>query len=1236
MKKFTNLYPLSKTLRFELRPIGKTLENIEKQGLLKTDEHRAESYIKVKKIIDEYHKAFIKRVLENVVLICDNEGKDNSLREFYDCYLCNAKDDKLKKRLVKIQDKLREQIATSFTNDAYYKRIFKQELIKEDLLKFVTNPEDFALVEEFQNFITYFSGFHENRKNMYSPDVKSTAIAYRLIHENLPKFIDNILVFEKIASSPIVDSFDELLANFKDYLTVESISELFELSFFNNVLTQKQIDVYNAIIGGKTLDDNTKIKGLNEYINLYNQQQKDKSARLPKFKQLFKQILSDRNAISWLPESFKTDEELLEAIGYAYQDFKEHICEQCERLLKSLNTYDLSKIYIRNDQQLTNISQAMFGDWSVISNAFLELEKQTTPKKKKETQEKYEERLKKDLNKKGNISIAQINEALSGGQKERTVQEYFGKLGAMISDGTDKLSVLERIERAYNEAAELLQTTYQGKNLAQDKPNVEKIKNLLDALKSLQHFVKPLLGDGMMPDKDERFYGEFVALYEELDTITPLYNMVRNYLTRKPYSTEKIKLNFENSTLMNGWDLNKESDNTTIILRRNGLYYLAIMNCHHNKVFDVKNLPSVGECYEKMEYKLLPGPNKMLPKVFFSKSRIDEFAPSETILAIRESETFKKSSANFSLQDCHMLIDFFKKSINKHSDWRNFEFQFTETEQYNDISDFYKEVEQQGYKISFRQVSVDYINQLVEEGKIYLFQIYNKDFSPHSKGTPNLHTLYWKMLFDERNLADVVYKLNGEAEVFYRKKSLEKHTTHPAGEPIRNKNKLNAKKESQFEYDLIKDKRYTEDKFQFHVPITMNFKSVGKEKLNDVVNEYIRTCDDLHIIGIDRGERHLLYLTVINLKGEIKEQYSLNEIVNEYNGTEYRTDYHSLLDEREKDRTKERQSWRTIENIKELKEGYLSQVVRKIAELMLKYKAIVVLEDLNVGFMRGRQKVEKSVYQKFEKMLIDKLNYLVDKKKLPEDPGGLLHAYQLTAKVDSLAQMGKQCGFLFYVQAWNTSKIDPVTGFVNLFDTRYENLEKAKAFFSNFDSISYNLICDRFEFKFDYTNFTGKAKDSRTDWTLCTVGNRIETRRDSKQNSQWSSKELNLTEEFKSLFDEFAIDVNDDLKYQIGQQDSADFFKRLLSLLKLTLQMRNSESGTERDYLQSPVVDENGRFYNSETCDDSLPKNADANGAYNIARKGLWTILQIKKTGKFAPIKNEEWLQFAQQKPYLD
>lgn len=1250
LNNFTNLYPLQKTLRLGLIPIAETLEHIKAHGLLEQDQHRAESYVEVKRIIDRYHKALIERILDELCLNVDKTGNRNELLDdylFY--YLCKSKDEATQKKFDETKKKLRKIIADSFKKDDKFKRIDKKELIKEDLVEFLTDDKEKALVAEFNNFTTYFTGFHENRLNMYTDEEHTTAIAYRLIHENLPKFIDNIMVFDKIAISPIAEHLPELYSNFEQYLNVMSIDEMFKIDYYNIVLTQTQIDVYNSLIGGQALEDGTKIKGLNEYINLYNQQQKDKSLRLPKFKPLFKQILSDRNAISFLPEQFTSDNDVLDAIQQCYNALNELVLNRnrhgehsLKQMLLCLSDYDLNKIYIRNDQQLTDISQRLFGAYDTIEKSLLCELKTVVALKKKESEEAYEERLRKILSSQGSISIAHINNCVAKSHGiQITVQDYFATLGSIEKEHLHRDTLFNRIQSAYADAQELLNTRYPSdKNLAQDQGNVDKIKTLLDTFKELQRFAKPLLGDGTEADKDDKFYGEFVALWEELNQITPLYNKVRNYMTRKPYSTEKIKLNFENSTLMDGWDVNKESANTTIILRKDGLYYLAIMNPKHNRVFEAKNTPADGECYEKMEYKLLPGPNKMLPKVFFSKSNIDAFAPSEQLLENYKNDTHKKGE-NFNIKDCHALIDFFKDSISKHKDWKNFGFVFSDTATYQDLSGFYREVEHQGYKLSFRNISATYIDQLVKDGKIYLFQIYNKDFSPHSKGTPNLHTLYWKMLFDEQNLKDVVYKLNGKAEIFFRKSSLTyARPTHPANVPISNKNKLNRKAQSVFEYDLVKDKRYTVDKFQFHVPITINFKSSGTENINRLTNQFIQESDDLHIIGIDRGERHLLYLTVIDLQGNIKEQYSLNEIVNNYNGNEYRTNYHTLLSERQDQRQRERQSWKTIENIKDLKEGYLSQVVHKICKLIIKYNAIVVLEDLNMGFKQSRQKVESSVYQQFEKMLIDKLNFLADKKTSPKEIGGILNAYQLTGKFEGFKKMGKQNGFLFYIPAWNTSKMDPVTGFVNLFDTRYETREKAKSFFSKFDSIIYNTQKDWFEFAFNYDNFTHKAEGARTRWILCTQGMRIETFRDPSQNSQWTSVEVNLTEQFKTLFEMYGIDINSNLKDMVIEQNSADFFKKLMHLLKLTLQLRNSKTGTDIDYMVSPVADKDGTFFNSETCGDNLPKNADANGAYNIARKGLYFVRKIKEQMDLSKLKlsitNKEWLKFVQDQEYLD
>ena len=54
------------------------------------------------------------------------------------------------------------------------------------------------------------------------------------------------------------------------------------------------------------------------------------------------------------------------------------------------------------------------------------------------------------------------------------------------------------------------------------------------------------------------------------------------------------------------------------------------------------------------------------------------------------------------------------------------------------------------------------------------------------------------------------------------------------------------------------------------------------------------------------------------------------------------------------------------------------------------------MEDLSYGFKKGRFKVERQVYQKFETMLINKLNYLVFKDISITENGGLLKGYQLT------------------------------------------------------------------------------------------------------------------------------------------------------------------------------------------------------------------------------------------------
>lgn len=1275
MNKFVNLYAVSKTLCFELRPIGKTKEKIEESHLLMEDAQRAKDYKIVKGLIDRYHKQFIKSRLWSLELPIEDKGMKCSLEEYRDLYEMKNRDAEQEAAFSEVKDRLRTLIAKHLTaKGTAYDRIFKKELICEDLLNFLEDEGEREIVKQFADFTTYFGGYHKNRENMYSSEEKSTAIAYRLIHQNLPKFMDNMRTFSRIARTSVAEHFGEIYAGWQEYLNVESLEEFFSLKNFTKTLAQEHIEVYNYVIGKRILEDGTEIKGINEYVNLYNQQQKDKRNRLPFMVPLYKQILSDRDQLSWLSEEFDTDEKMQKAVMETYTNLYDKLMgdenESLRSLLKNIHDYDSAQIYISNDLSLTDISQHIYGKYDVFTKGIKERLACIVARKKKETEEQYEDRINKVFKSYKSFSIADLDQLphpeVEDG-RPHNIEEYFMSLGAIHTDNYQKENLFAQIENAYTEALPILQMKDTGDHLSQSKGAVEKIKNLLDSLKALQHFIKPLLGSSEESDKDGRFYGAFQLIWDELDAVTPLYNKVRNWLTKKPYSTEKIKLNFASPTLLSGWTNPQASSCVILSDDECCSFYLGIIDSHHRTLFnDIDSICQIAPCpggMKIMDYyqggdmgrnvQNLMIVNGKVKKVNGRKETSGPFAGEnlrleqakneylpQKINRIRKMASYNPNNPNFNKKDLESFIEYYLPLVKEY--YSNCSFSFYPPSHYQSFDAFLTHINQQSYQIHFSPISKSFIHKMVDEGKLYLFRIWNKDFSEYSKGTPNLHTLYWKMLFDERNLRDVVYKLNGQAEVFFRKTSIshENRIIHPAHVEISNKNPLAEKKSSLFDYDIVKDRRFTVDKFQFHVPITINFKAKGLKNINPLVIDAIREGGFTHVIGIDRGERHLLYLSLIDLNGRIVKQMTLNQIINEYNGHLYKTDYHGLLMKREGERTNARRSWATIEKIKELKEGYLSQVVHVITKMMVEYKAIVVLEDLNSGFVRGRQKIERQVYEKFERMLIDKLNCYIDKQKDPESEGGMLHALQLANELKSFSKLGKQSGCLFYIPAWNTSKIDLVTGFVNFLDTRYESMKASKVFFSHFDRIIFNATKDWFEFSFDYNSFHKKAEGTQTQWTVCSRGTRIHTFRNQEKNNQWDDEEIVLTDKFKALFVKYGIDYRGNLKDAILCSNEANFFKELMGLMKLLMQMRNSKTNSEIDYMLSPVSDKNGNFYDSRVCGDSLPENADANGAYNIARKGLMLIrnIQAAPDGQkpSLTITNKDWLCFAQTKPYLE
>lgn len=372
LKQFIGIYPVSKTLRFELRPVGKTQEWIEKNRVLENDENKAADYPVVKKLIDEYHKVCIRESMKNVHLDW------SPLKEAIEDYQ-KTKSDEAKKRLEAEQTMMRKQIATAIKDFKHYKELTAatpSDLITSVLPEFSDNEA----LKSFRGFASYFIGFQENRNNIYSPEAISTGVPYRLVHDNFPKFLSNLEVYDKIkATCPEV--IQQASEEMKPFLEGVMFDDIFSLDFYNSLLTQDGIDFFNRVIGGVSEEGKQKHRGINEFSNLYRQQHTELagSKKAMTMIPLFKQILSDRETLSYIPEQIKTDKELETSICQFHNHMssceidgkKVNVVRNLSVLLQVIDVYRPDGICIAASK-LSEVSQKVFGKWSYIEEKLKE------------------------------------------------------------------------------------------------------------------------------------------------------------------------------------------------------------------------------------------------------------------------------------------------------------------------------------------------------------------------------------------------------------------------------------------------------------------------------------------------------------------------------------------------------------------------------------------------------------------------------------------------------------------------------------------------------------------------------------------------------------------------------------------------------------------------------------------------------------------------------------------------
>lgn len=1274
---FTNQFSLTKTLRFDLIPQGRTLENIQKKGLLEHDENLGNESARVKALIDGYHKHFIDMVLKNLELdwtLLEQGLIDFSSNRDYE-------------KLNAAQQAQREKVSKEFRSHKDFNVLFSADLIRKvlpGLVEMQGNEDDTQALDKFDRFTTYFLDFQENRRNMYTDAADGTAIANRIVNENFTRHFQNMKVFkEALAIYP--DAIEKTAEELRDFLDGIDIKDIFTAEKYNLFLSQEGIDYYNLLLGGKTTDDGKKIRGVNEFLNLAHQQSGGNKKRI-RLQQLHKQILSDRSTHSFVYDSIENDKEALGVFKGVIESLTtvsanpDNISFFDQALLFSAALKDSSlEDVLINRKMLSNLSIALFGNHYAIKNSIDYFDG-----RRLSAVDKLSNKQKKEWTESAIYSFQELKDSFEGYSKshEDSLNLDISKFQSRIKEGLE--TVQEKISSINFQ--DLEDSRIQG-----NAENIALIKDALDSILDLNSLIKTFV----IPEESRlqnEFYFQLGSIEDCLFPLIPAYNKLRNYLTIAVPTAKKYRLYLGNNEIGSGWSVSKEKDYGSVMFRKGNHYYLGVMNKENRREINFDNnllKDESGGNLEKMYYYLYPDAVRMIPKQTVSiAKRRNHFESSDENFILSDRSVFhepleitsdlfyayypkegeKKTNPKYKeineaeyKKYVQKWIDFCIEFLEKNVTTSNFDFSKVKEMEFEAVADFYKEVNKIAYKLSFKPINENYINELVEEGKLFLFQIYSKDFSPKSTGTKNLHTMYFEGLFDEE--AGANFRLNGSATLFYREAAIDNPFVHKKGETLVNKTTISGElipnetyrhlsafysgqvkasglskdAKSLLErnevvtrpapHDIVKNKRYASPKFQFHVPITLNANAGQGEPrvLRDSILDKATQSENQHVIGIDRGERNLIYVSVIDSTGKIVEQKSLNLI----NGT----DYQEKLDDREKERQASRRSWKSVTAIKSLKEGYISLAVHEVTQLMIKYDALIVLEDLNQGFKRSRTRIEKQVYQKFENMLASKLQYYVDKKLEPTSPGGALNGLQLCPIPRRVGDLRGQFGALIYVPAWRTSKIDPTTGFSKVHNFRYTNVKAAQDLIASMSGIRYSGPHDYFEFVFDLKKMNITDAGPQKIWTVCTHNPR-RWKAVKNEAGKFEYVAIDVTKELKNLFTEMGINytTGKDLIQSVLSISEKKLYSSLLFLLRHTLEMRYSNPSTGDDWIISPVRNKEGVFFDtSKEADPNLPIDADANGAYCIALKGL-QYLEASKDGKKYSPRNNDWLAWLQEK----
>ncbi len=1292
---FTNLYQLSKTLRFELKPIGKTKETFKQwleesnsadddNNLFVKDKKIKNAYLVIKPIMDKLHEQFIEKALLD-------GAKNIDFSEYFNAYQNKAVKDDTEKELRKaigeafqVAGRYYVQEMSKAQKDGKEIKTKKDKLYEcltdaKVLNYLIVNVKEFAKasglgenelkehLEQFKGFWGYLDGYNTNRENYYATEKEqSTAVATRIVHENLPTFCSNAFRFEK-RKEDYLDIYRYLKDNNRETkiknaqgeeIEAEAITEsVFQIEHFNECLAQSQIEEYNRIIGN-----------YNYLINLYNQARREETGfkKIDEFETLYKQIGCGKKESMF--ETLQDDSDVKNLLQKAKDagdvmfkgnsDAEINTLPEFIKFLQECDNWD--GIYM-SSAAINKLSNVYFTNWHSVKDKLKDDKANACITYDKNREEPIKLRDAMELS--GLFAVLDTEQSEHFFKeslfKDDETNEYRGVLDKALAPSKNLINLLcfdiERNIKAFLRESDSIVALEKFKDEnhqeGEEDQTIKKIKDWFDAatdaMRIVRYFaVRKSKMKGNLPNVTmEQALSNL--LYSDKAQWFKWYDLIRNYLTKKPQDDakeKKLKLNFGNPSLLDGWSDGQEKKKAATILKYDNELYLCILKTKNvfdtskedNPIYQVAQSNASRLILRNLKFQTLAGKG-FLGENSISYGEMGKSNPTKAIQCLQKiiKERYVKK---------YPLLE--KFVVNTYSDKSKFDAEITET---------LKEC----YVCEFVPIDWRLVTEKQNNDELFLFKIHCKDYLSNAVGKKDLQTMYWEDVLSDGSK----HQLCAGAEIFMREPvANESPIKHRVGSKMVNKRDkdgktipeqiyreiylyVNGKKKvisaeaqkyideqkaiiKDVKHEIIKDKRfYGEDpKYMFHCPIKLHFEAKDPKyafsEVNAKITDLLQQSDNLQFIGIDRGEKHLVYSCIIDKDSKIVKCNHHDNI----NGTDYVQKLEAVADER----IIAKKNWQAQNKIKDLKSGYISHVVHRLVQETIKDgekiapHAYIVLEDLNTEMKRGRQKIEKQVYQNLETALAKKFNFVVDKDAKQGELGSVSKALQLTPPISNYQDIEgkKQFGVMLYTRANYTSVTDPATGWRKTIYIKNGKEEDIK-----------NQILDKFsDFGFDGKDYFFEYTEPHAGhtWRMYSGKNgeslpRFQNRKQLLQDKNiWVPEQINVVEILNQLFANFdkeksfkeQIEQGVELKKIDGRSETA--WQSLRYALDLIQQIRNSGEKNSKDdnFLSSPVRNEKGEHFDTRNHknngDLELIVDADANGAYNIARKGLIMDAHIK------------------------